>query len=85
MRGLLRKQPYVRDLHTLGSDGERIERFMRSVEDVSGIQLQVVEATGDAGDVILVHPLMMHVAAANRVSQGVEPLIVRPRVANDRP
>jgi hypothetical protein len=65
MRRRLLAQPYLRDLHTGGDVGKRIGRFMGSAEDVEGIPLQVVEATGDAGDVILVHPLVMHVAAAN--------------------
>jgi hypothetical protein len=69
MRRLLQKQPYVRDLHSPGDDGERIERFMRCVEEVDGIPLQVVEAAGDAGDVILAHPLLMHVASPNTAPQ----------------
>ena len=69
MRRLLQKQPYVRDLRSPGDDGERIKRFMRGVEDADGIPLQVVEATGDAGDVILVHPLVMHVAAPNTAAE----------------
>ena len=69
MRRLLQRQPYVRDLHRPGDDVKRIERFMRYVEDVDGIPLQVVEATGNAGDVILVHPLVMHVAAPNNTKE----------------
>lgn len=69
MRRLLQKQPYVRRLHSSGDDGERIERFMKHVEVANGIPLQVVEATGDAGDVILVHPLVMHVAAPNNAAE----------------
>jgi hypothetical protein len=68
MRALLRSQAYLRDLHTGGDADERIERFMRCVEEENGIPLQVVEATGDAGDVFLVHPLVMHAAAANNSS-----------------
>lgn len=68
MRRLMQRQSYVRDLHSPGDDGKRIERFMRSVEEVDGIPLQVVEATGNAGDVILVHPLVMHVAASNNAA-----------------
>ena len=51
MSQLLQIQPYVRDLHGAGDAGERIERFMRQVEDVDGIPLQVIEATGDAGGI----------------------------------
>jgi hypothetical protein len=69
MRRLLQTQPYVRDLHSPGDPGERIERFMRPVEDVNGIPLQVVEATGEAGDVIVVHPLVMHVSAPNNAEK----------------
>ena len=45
----------------------RVKRFM-SREDVDGIPLRVVECTGAAGDVILVHPLSLHVAAPNNGS-----------------
>jgi hypothetical protein len=44
-------------------------RFMTQV-GVDGIPLQVVENTGAAGDVILLHPLTLHVAAPNN---GVAP------------
>jgi len=43
---------------------------MNRVETVDGIPLQVVENTGAAGDVILLHPLVLHVAAPNA---GIEP------------
>lgn len=69
MRKLLQKHPYVRDLHSPGDDGERTARFMKHVEPVDGIPLQVVEAAGDAGDVILVHPLVLHVAAPNNSTE----------------
>jgi hypothetical protein len=69
MRKLLQMQPYVRDLHSEGDARERIERFMNRVEDLDGIPLQVVEAAGSAGDVILVHPLVMHVAAPNNAAE----------------
>jgi hypothetical protein len=32
---------------------------------LNGILLQVAENTGKAGDVILLHPLVLHVATAN--------------------
>jgi hypothetical protein len=35
---------------------------MKRVEEVDDIPLQVVENTGVAGDVILLHPLTLHVA-----------------------
>lgn len=65
MRRLLRAHPYIRDLHTDGDRDRRIERFMDRAEEVDGIPLQVVENTGAAGDVLLLHPLTLHVAAPN--------------------
>jgi ectoine hydroxylase-related dioxygenase (phytanoyl-CoA dioxygenase family) len=38
---------------------------MDHAEEAGGIPLRVTENTGAAGDVILLHPLMMHVAARN--------------------
>jgi phytanoyl-CoA dioxygenase PhyH len=64
-RKLLLRHPYIRDLHTEGDATERAARFMRSAETHDGIPLQVVENTGTAGDVILLHPLVLHVATSN--------------------
>jgi hypothetical protein len=38
---------------------------MDRAENPDGIPLQVVENTGTAGDVILLHPLVLHVATSN--------------------
>jgi hypothetical protein len=65
MRKLLQSHPYIRDLHTEGDPGERIARFMEHAQVVDGVPLQVIENTGEAGDVILLHPLVLHVAAPN--------------------
>lgn len=65
MRKLLQSNPYVRDLHSPGDVEGRIERLMCNVERVDGIPLKVVEAAGEAGDVFLVHPLILHVASPN--------------------
>jgi hypothetical protein len=69
-RKSLQDHPYIRDLHTEGDTEDRVARFMDSVEEVDGITLQVVENTGAAGDVVLAHPLLLHVATANN---GREP------------
>jgi Phytanoyl-CoA dioxygenase (PhyH) len=65
LRKLLQSNPYIRDLHTEGDPDARIARFMEHAEEVDGVPLQVVENTGEAGDVILLHPLVLHVAAPN--------------------
>jgi len=64
-RKRLLSHPYIRDLHTEGDAAERAARFMDRAEDHEGIPLQVVENTGRAGDVILLHPLVLHVATSN--------------------
>jgi hypothetical protein len=64
-RTLLLNHPYIRDLHREGETAERAARFMERAEDHDGIPLQVVENTGTAGDVILLHPLVLHVATSN--------------------
>jgi hypothetical protein len=65
LRKLLQAHPYIRDLHAKGDRRERIARFMERAECVDGVPLQVIENTGQAGDVILLHPLVLHVAAPN--------------------
>jgi ectoine hydroxylase-related dioxygenase (phytanoyl-CoA dioxygenase family) len=69
-RKLLQGHPYIRDLHTEGDAGARAARFMDRAEEHDGILLQVAENTGAAGDVTLLHPLLLHVATSNN---GNEP------------
>jgi len=64
-RKRLQDHPYIRDLHTEGDSDERAARFIDRAEEHGGISLRVVENTGAAGDVILLHPLVLHVATPN--------------------
>jgi len=64
-RTMLREHPYIRDLHTDGDPDERVARFMDRAEEVGGNPLQVVETVAEAGDVYLLHPLVLHVATVN--------------------
>jgi ectoine hydroxylase-related dioxygenase (phytanoyl-CoA dioxygenase family) len=68
-RELLLGHPYLRDLHTAGDAAGRIARFVGRPEEHDGIPLQVIESSGPAGDVLLLHPLTLHVAAPNNGSQ----------------
>jgi ectoine hydroxylase-related dioxygenase (phytanoyl-CoA dioxygenase family) len=65
MRRLLRAHPYLGSLQSAADAAQRIARFMGAVEDDGGIPLQVVELSGAAGDVFLLHPLTLHAAAPN--------------------
>jgi ectoine hydroxylase-related dioxygenase (phytanoyl-CoA dioxygenase family) len=69
-RRLLQGHSYIRDLHMEGDAGARAARFMERAEEHDGVPLQVVENTGAAGDVLLLHPLVLHVATSNN---GAEP------------
>jgi hypothetical protein len=62
-RKSLERHPYLRDLSTAGNAAVRIARFHERVEGVDGIPLQVLENTASAGDVILMHSLLLHAGA----------------------
>lgn len=75
LRRSLERHPYLRDLCTAGDPQARITRFHERVEEVDGIPLQVVENTASAGDVILMHSLLLH-AAAPAAHLGSQPRFV---------
>jgi hypothetical protein len=60
LRKSVLRHPYLRELCTAGDPAARIERFHDRVEEIDGIPLQVLENTATAGDVILMHPLLLH-------------------------
>ncbi len=71
LRKSLQRHPYLRDL-CIGSDpAKRISRFHEQEETVDGIPLQVLENTAHAGDVILMHTLLLHAVPAAHV--GTQP------------
>lgn len=69
LRRAVMDHPYIRALHTRGDGEARIARFMDRTEEVDGVPLRVIENRGEAGDVMLLHPLTLHVAAPNTGSQ----------------
>jgi hypothetical protein len=48
------------------SPADRIAAFMAGETIVDGVPLRVVELTGEPGDMVFCHPLMVHCAAPNR-------------------
>jgi hypothetical protein len=60
LRKSVHSHPYLRDLCGTGDAAARIQRFHERIEEVDGIPLQVLENTAAAGDVILMHPLLLH-------------------------
>ncbi len=63
-RKSLQKHPYLRDLYTAGDPAARIARIHERTEEVDGVPLRVVENTSSAGDVILMHSLLLHAPPA---------------------
>jgi hypothetical protein len=72
--GFLRSHPWLRALSTNDDDPDRNARFMRQDVDVHGLPARVVECTGNAGDVYVTHPWVMHSIATNSAR---EPRIMR--------
>jgi phytanoyl-CoA dioxygenase PhyH len=66
-RRFLRHEPWLRALAGNGPAPEdRLGYFMGESRDVREVPVRVIELTGDPGDAILCHPLILHVAAPNR-------------------
>ena len=70
---LRRRVPWLNELWSPAPEGQpaeaRVERFMDEAHAVDDAQLRVVELTGDAGDVIAVHPWTFHTGTANGTDQ----------------
>jgi hypothetical protein len=56
------------------SPADRIAAFMDSETIVDGVPLRVVELTGEPGDMVFCHPVMVHCRAPNR---GTRPRFMR--------
>ena len=64
-KALAREVPWFRELTTVRAGEDRIARFMEKPTPFEGSELQVVELTGEPGDVWLMHPWMLHAPSAN--------------------
>jgi len=67
---IMRSHPFFVDLSTPGDPEARVERFMARGEEIDDVQVRVVELSGKAGDVFLVHPRTLHCRPTNA---GTEP------------
>jgi hypothetical protein len=66
VRAALRRQsPWIDDLCSADDDDRRVARFMQAGTTVQGVELKVGEMTGEAGDVVLMHPATLHAGAPN--------------------
>jgi hypothetical protein len=62
-RALARVSPWFAALSTPG--GDRINRFMDDGDTVDGVDVRVVELTGAPGDLIVMHPWVLHNISMN--------------------
>lgn len=56
---------WLRDLASPGHERTRYRRFVEEVTDLDGVGLQVVELTGEPGDIVIIHPWLIHAIAPN--------------------
>jgi hypothetical protein len=61
-----RASPWIAALCAPGEEPERTRRLMAEGADLGGLALRVGEITGEAGDIYLMHPGMLHAPAPNR-------------------
>lgn len=79
----LRWDPWLRDLSGASNGpADRVTHFMAQPREVRGIPVRVVELTGQPGDAILCHPLMLHTTAPNR---STVPRFMRAKILNLTP
>jgi hypothetical protein len=70
-----RSHPWLMALTGLApSPADRIAAFMDTETIVEGVPLRVVELTGEPGDMVFCHPVMVHCVAPNR---GTRPRFMR--------
>ncbi|WP_246070445.1 phytanoyl-CoA dioxygenase family protein [Paenibacillus kobensis] len=69
IRNFLLQHAYFAELTGLADDNrnaeERIDYYMNTIHKIEDTQLRVVESPGNAGDVILLHPFLIHAASPN--------------------
>ncbi len=64
-RHLEAQSPWLAALTSRRQDEDRVRRFMQEGCEVDGIHLRVCEMLGEPGDIILMHPLMLHAPTSN--------------------
>lgn len=64
--GFYRFHPWLKELANPNADPtDRIKRFMDEPTDVNGFPVRIIELTGEPGDAMIGHPLLMHCTSMN--------------------
>jgi hypothetical protein len=71
---LLASDPWLRELTASEDPPGRAEQLMRPGAVVAGVAVRVVELAGEAGDVVIGHPWLLHCGAPNA---GAAPRLMR--------
>lgn len=64
-RRLIAQAPWFGELSSTRPGEDRIQRFMQDGAEIDGVPVRVCEMLGDSGDVIVMHPLMLHAPMPN--------------------
>jgi hypothetical protein len=64
-KALIGRHLWIKALCSRSETANRIERFMSVSTIVDGAELRVIEMTGEPGDVLFVHPLILHAPSTN--------------------
>jgi len=64
-KALIQRYTWMKELCSFDPAIDRVQRFMKTATVMEDVEVRVVEMTGEPGDVILMHPLMMHTASPN--------------------
>jgi hypothetical protein len=63
--GLIRNHPWVKGLCSFDQKVDRVQQFVKEGAVINDVNVRVIEMTGEAGDVFMTHPLMLHAGSKN--------------------
>ncbi len=63
--GLIRNYPWVKGLCSFDEKVDRVQEFIKGGAEIGDVNVRVIEMTGEAGDVFMTHPLMLHAGSTN--------------------
>ena len=78
-KAFYQSHPWFDDLLAAGEDPDCYERLTAEA-DIDGLPARVVELTGDAGDIVIAHPLLAHCVSPNCARHPRFMRIIRPRL-----
>jgi hypothetical protein len=64
-KALAARSPWFSALTSAPTGEDRVRRFMRDGSELDGVNVRVCEMLGEPGDVLLMHPLMLHAPTPN--------------------